>query len=213
MNKQDLKMTDKHRKDLARRTVILILCVCLISYMFKILGSNIFNKFITNDAFIKASTAIDTILWLNILCYGLFGYIITQFTVCMTCGKLKLKWFEYIIIFILSIGMSALRYYFFEVSTYLFDAIQYVLFPVLYGSIFRKTDVLDNIMNALLLYFTTNGVILVNVTLCSLKAIMYTSTFIAYTLSLIEPYLFIIAFVVFINNGGFKNVKSNFNSK
>ena len=109
--------------------------------------------------------------------------------------------------------MSALRYHFFEVTTYLFDAIQYVIFPVLYGSIFRRTNILNNLMNALLLYFAVNGIILVNVTLCDLKAIMYTSNFMAYTLSLIEPYLFTIAFVIFINNGGFKNVKSNFNSK
>lgn len=90
-------MTDEHRKDLARRTIILILSVCLISYLFKILGSTLFNKFITNPAFIKASNIIDTTYWLNILCYGLLGNIITLLTFCMACRKLRLKWFEYLI--------------------------------------------------------------------------------------------------------------------
>lgn len=202
MKKSDFKMTDKHRKDLSMRVLILILSVCLMSYLFKILGTDTFNKFITNETFIKLSTFIDTHYWCNILAYGILGYIITQFTFCMTCKKLKLKWFEYIIIFVLSIIMSVLRYHCVGAITYLFDVLQYTLFPILYGSVTRKTPVLENVMNTLSLYFTSNGILLINSILCDLKALMYGSNFIAYVLCFIEIYLYVIAISIYTINGG-----------
>ena len=213
MNKQDFEMMDKHRKDLARRTIILILSVCLISYLFKILGSTLFNKFITNPAFIKASNIIDTTYWLNILCYGLLGNIITLLTFCMACRKLRLKWFEYLIIFLFSISIAIFRDTWIGPITYLFDVLQYIFFPTLYGCLTRRVPILENLMYTLIMYFAYNGIILINTTLCDLKAIMYASNFIAYILCLIEVYLFITAYTIFIINGGVKYGKSSINSK
>ena len=209
MKRQDIEMTSKHRMDISMRVCMLILGVCLVSYLFKIFGSEIFNKFITNEYFVKASTIIDNTYWLNILCYGILGYVITQFTFCMTCGKLKLKWFEYIIIFMFSIGMAIIRNKWISEITYLFDALQYLILPTIYGTITRKTNIINNIMNCLIMYFINCGIMTYNLTLCNLKALMYASNFIAYILCFIEIYLLIISFSIFIINGGNKNGKSN----
>lgn len=212
MNKEDLKITNKHKANISMRVCILILGVVLASYMFKIFGANTFNKFITNDLFIEISNFIDTNVVCNIFAYGVLGYIITQFVFCMTCKKVRLKWFEYFIVFVFAIGMSVLRYYFVGNITYLFDLLQYILVPIIYG-LTRRENVVNNLMNTLIVYFVSNGIMLMNVTLCGLKAIMYTSNFIAYVLSFIEIYLFTIAITIFIINGGYSNVKSNVNIK
>lgn len=211
MKKEDCKLKSNHKRNIASKVMILILGVVLISYIFKIFGSELFNKFITNDVFIKASQYIDSILWLNILAYGILGFIITLFTICLTSSTLRLKWYEVIIIFAFCLGMSFVRYKWVGAITYLFDFIQYILVPTLYGSIFRKTNIFANLMNTLLMYFVSNGIMLINVTLCDMKAIMYASNFVAYVLCFIEIYLFTIAFSIFIIEGGKKNVKSNVN--
>lgn len=212
MNKEDLKITNKHKANISMRVCILILGVVLASYMFKIFGADTFNKFITNELFIEISNFIDTNVVCNIFAYGVLGYIITQFVFCMTCKNVRLKWFEYFIVFVFAIGMSVLRYYFVGNITYLFDLLQYILVPIIYG-LTRRENVVNNLMNTLIIYFVSNGIMLMNVTLCGLKAIMYTSNFIAYVLSFIEIYLFTIAITIFIINGGYSNVKSNVNIK
>ena len=191
------------------RVCILILCVCLVSYLFKIFGSDIFNKFITNDIFIKISVHIDSVFILNILCYGILGYIITQFTFCMTCGKLKVKWFEYLIVFAFAIGMSVLRFYYTGALILIFDILQYIIVPTIYGTLTRKQNLLKNIFCTLMLYSAYCGLIIFNMQLCDLKQIMYYDNFFAYVLCLIEVYLFIISFTMFIINGGFNNGKSS----
>lgn len=213
MNKNNIEITNKDRVNLSMRVSILILCVCLISYIFKVLGSDIFNKFITNDKFIKISNTIDTNYILNNLCYGLLGYIITQFAFCVTCGKLKLRWFEYLIVFIFSIIMSVLRYHFVGDITYLFDLMQYIIVPLIYGCITRKTNFIANLMNTLILYFVSNGLMFINLTLCELNEIMYYSNFIAYVLCFIEIYAITISISIFMINGGYSYVKSNVGSK
>jgi hypothetical protein len=122
--------------------------------------------------------------------------------------KIKLKWFEYFIIFTFAIGMSVLRYYFVGTISYLFDLIQYIILPVVYGSITRKTNVVANILFTLIMYFGHCGVMAFNMTLCDLLQIQHSSNFVAYILCYIEVYLFVIAFSIFIINGGFKNDKS-----
>lgn len=212
MNKEDLKITNKHKANISMRVCILILGVVLASYMFKIFGADTFNKFITNDLFIEISNFIDTNVVCNIFAYGVLGYIITQFVFCMTCKKIRLKWFEYFIVFVFAIGMSVLRYYFVGNITYLFDLLQYILVPIIYG-LTRRENVVNNLMNTLIVYFVNCGLMTYNMTLCGLKSIMYTSNFIAYVLSFIEIYLFIIAITIFIINGGYSNVKSDVSIK
>lgn len=213
MSKEKYRLNNKHKSSIASKVIVLILVVVFVSYMFKIFGSDLFNKFITNNVFISISSYIDNIVLLNILAYGILGFIITLFTICLTSNNLRLKWYEYIIIFVFSIIMSYVRYVWYGAITYLFDFIQYILVPTLYGTITRKTNIFRNIMNTLLMYFVSNGIMLINVTLCDMKAIMYTSNFIAYVLCFIEIYLFTIAFSIFIIKGGGNNVKSDVNSE
>lgn len=207
--KKDYKLNDNHKRNIAKRVLVLLLGIVFVSYMFKVFGSQIFNKFITNDWFIKISSYIDTIMWLNIVVYGLLGFVITLFTFCVTTNTLKLKWYEVLIILGFSILMSFFRYMWVGAITYLFDFIQYMFVPILYGCLTRKTNVLDNLMYTFLMYFATNGIMIVNMTLCDLKLIMYASNFVAYVLCFIEMYLFIVAFSIFIVKGGQKDVKSN----
>lgn len=213
MSKEKYRLNNKHKSSIASKVIVLILAVVFVSYMFKIFGSDLFNKFITNNVFISISSYIDNIVLLNILAYGILGFIITLFTICLTSNNLRLKWYEYIIIFVFSIIMSYVRYVWYGAITYLFDFIQYILVPTLYGTITRKTNIFRNIMNTLLMYFVSNGIMLINITLCDMKAIMYTSNFIAYVLCFIEIYLFTIAFSIFIIKGGGNNVKSDVNSE
>lgn len=208
MNKEDLKITNKHKANISMRVCILILGVVLASYMFKIFGADTFNKFITNELFIEISNFIDTNVVCNIFAYGVLGYIITQFVFCMTCKKVRLKWFEYFIVFVFAIGMSVLRYYFVGIISYVFDLIQYIIVPIVYGSITRKINVVTNIFNTLIMYFGHCGVMTYNMTLCELAKIQHYSNFVAYVLCYIEVYLFVIAFSIFIINGGFINDKS-----
>lgn len=213
MNKNKFKLRERHKMDISSRVIILILGIVFVSYVFKIFGSTIFNKFITNEAFIKMSNYIDKVVILNVLAYGILGFVVTLFTIYMTNNTMKLKWYEIIIIFGFSMLMSYVRYLWACAITYLFDFIQYIFVPTLYGSIIRKTNVLTNIMNTLLMYFVSNGLMLINVTLCDMRLIMYYSNFVAYVLCFIEIYLFTVAFTIFIINGGNKNVKSNVNSQ
>lgn len=206
---RDLKLTNKHKSDISMRVVILILSLSLVSYIFKMCGSDIFNKFITNELFIKISNFIDLTYVVNIAVYSMLGFFITYFAVAICSNKLLLKWWQFIIVFVLSVSMAILRDTYFGTITYLFDFIQYIFIPVLFGMVFYKVNILYSIMQALVLYFVFNGMLLVNTTLCDMNAIYYTSNLIAYILCFIEPYLFVVAYSIFVIKGEKINDKSN----
>lgn len=195
------------------RVVILILSLMLVSYLVKMCGSDTFNKFITNETFVSISTFIDTNIVLNMIVYGLLNFYITYFIVASTSLNLKLKWWQFLIVFVISMGFAVLRYYFYGLLTYLFDLLQYIVVPIVLGFLFTKSNLFNSTMISLITYFLFNGLLFINKTLCDLASIYYSSNLIAYVLCFIEPYLFIIAFSIFIINGGCKNDKSNIISK
>ena len=80
MSKEKYRLNNKHKSSIASKVIVLILAVVFVSYMFKIFGSDLFNKFITNNVFISISSYIDNIVLLNILAYGILGFIIILFT-------------------------------------------------------------------------------------------------------------------------------------
>lgn len=200
MNNKEYELTNKHKSNIAMRVVVLILLLSLCSLVFKALGSDIFNKFIENQIFIDASNFIDSNYIANIAVYGVLGFIITYFATAITCKKLCLKFWQFLLTFIFSMGMSAARYFWFGTISYLFDFIQYILFPIIISG-FYKRNLLQSIMLVLITYFVFNGFLFINKTLCDLVSVVYYSNFIAYILCFIEPYLFIIAFAIFTIKG------------
>lgn len=198
---RNLKLTNKHKSDISMRVVILILSLSLVSYVFKMCGSDIFNKFITNELFISISNFIDTTYVVNIAVYSLLGFFITYFAFAICSNKILLKWWQFIIVIFVAVGMALLRDTFYGAITYLFDFIQYMLLPILFGIIFYKSNILYSVMQTLVLYFVFNGMLLVNTTLCDMTALFYTSNLIAYILCFIEPYLFVVAYSIFVIKG------------
>lgn len=210
---KNFKITSKDKTNISMRCAILVMLICIASYLLKVFGSDLFNKFITNDKIEKIATFIDNTTILNILAYGILAYIITQVAFFVACGNLKLKWYDYVIIIVFSFGMSALRYFSNGAITYLYDVLQYILIPLLYSLILRRNIFTEALMGVLLIYFVTNGVMLINMTLCDLKEIMYASNLIAYVLCFIEVYAIIIAMAIYLNNRRKWYVKSNIGFK
>lgn len=201
MNNKEYELTNKHKSNIAMRVVVLILLLSLCSLVFKALGSDIFNKFIENQIFIDASNFIDSNYIANIATYSLLGFIITYFTTAIACKKLCLKWWQFFVVLIFSIGMAVVRDTYFGVITYAFDLLQYIIFPMVISLIFYKRNLLEVIMLVLITYFVFNGFLFINKTLCDLASVMYLRHLIAYILCFIEPYLFIIAYAIFVIKG------------
>ena len=65
--KEDFRLNDKNKSDISMRVVILILALMAVSYLFKMCGSETFNKFINNENFINISNFIDGNIILNML--------------------------------------------------------------------------------------------------------------------------------------------------
>lgn len=210
---EDYKLKDKDKSEISMRVVILILSLVAVSYAFKMCGSEIFNKFVTNEVFINISNFIDTNYIANIVAYGLLSFVVTYFTIMLTSKTLRLKIWQVLSILIFCLIMSWVRLIWYGIISFLFDLIQYIIIPVLFSKVFYKRNILNALMLALVMYFVFNGMLFVNMSLCELKNIYYTSNFVAYVLCFIEPYLFVVAFSIYNIKGEQINDKSNISIK
>lgn len=210
--KEDFRLNDKNKSDISMRVVILILALMAVSYLFKMCGSETFNKFINNENFINISNFIDGNIILNMLVYGLLNYYITYFATSVSCRRVKLKIIEHLLVIFISIVFAVVRYYFYGWETYAFDFCQYIFLPFIISIIFNRKTELKSLMEVLVLYFVFNGLLHINLSLCGLMEIIYSSNLIAYILCFIEPYLFVVAYCIFSIKGE-QYVKSNINIK
>ena len=209
-------MLNNNKKEISKRILILLMLVVVISFVFKAFGSNIFNRFLNSEYIINIGNYIDNNWFLNNLVYGILSYILTYLFVFTISNKYYDKniIINLLILFI-SFGFSILRYYFYGVETYIFDTLQYIIFPIIIAKFRYKISIINSLFNALILYFVFNGIMMVTMTLNDLFLIIHSSNFISYILCFIEPYIFMICVYIFQNNNQkeIQNVESNIITK
>ena len=120
----------------------------------------------TNERIINICNFIENTLILNWICYGILNFVLVYFITFYVSKRFGTKniWVNLIII-LFAFGMNIVRYYIngWEI-VFLFDMLQYIVFPTLISTIVFKNNVEESIINCLIVYFCVNGLLMVTMT-------------------------------------------------
>ena len=205
------KICNKNKEHITKRFLILFLSFYVLSYIMKIFGSNIF-EFVANDERINnICIFIENNLILNLLCYGILNFILVYFITFYISKRFGSKNILLnLIIFIFAFGINILRYYFNGwIITFLFDFIQYILFPCIVSIVVYKNNVEEVIMNSLIMYFCINGLLMVSSLLNNFLIKVYSLNIIYQFVTTFELYIFVISIFLYKNYRRLKDVENN----